>query len=50
MVEEKGKNDPEATLGWICGPDSEKWPSTNLGDYEETVSLLNVLTLDSFEK
>jgi hypothetical protein len=40
----KGKNDSEAMLGWTCGPDSAKWPSTDLKDYEETVSLLNMLS------
>jgi hypothetical protein len=40
----KRKNDSEAMLGWTCGPDSAKWPSTDLKDYEETVSLLNMLS------
>jgi hypothetical protein len=40
----KGKNDSEAMLGWTCGPDSAKWPSTDLKDYEETVSLLKMLS------
>lgn len=29
--------------GWICGPDSGKWPSTNIADYEEVWNLLKQL-------
>jgi hypothetical protein len=36
----KGRNNPEAHLGWTCGPDSARWPSTVLQDYEETEALL----------
>jgi hypothetical protein len=40
----KRKNDFEAMLGWTCCSDSARWSSINLKDYEETISLLNVLT------
>lgn len=36
-----GEENPEALLGWTDGPCSMPWPSTNLLDYENTLSLLN---------
>lgn len=36
----KGRNDAQAILGWECGPDSGRWPSTVLDDYEITLNLL----------
>lgn len=36
-----GKENPRALLGWTDGPCSMPWPSTNLDDYEKTLSLLN---------
>lgn len=32
---------PNAALGWCCGPDSARWPSTQLDDYKKTLMLLN---------
>lgn len=28
-------------IGWACGPDSGQWPSTNIQDYFDVLSLLN---------
>ena len=39
----KGEKEPEALLGWTCGPDSARWPSTKLDDYKQTLSLLSLL-------
>ncbi|KAK4880209.1 hypothetical protein RN001_008355 [Aquatica leii] len=40
----KGTHNPDAVLGWTSGPDSAKWPSTNLEDYKETLSYLMLIT------
>ncbi|KAK4880586.1 hypothetical protein RN001_008732 [Aquatica leii] len=40
----KGTHHPDAVLGWTSGPDSAKWPSTNLEDYKETLSYLMLIT------
>jgi hypothetical protein len=40
----KGNSDPDAQLGWTCGPDSARWPSTKLQDYKETLTLLTLLS------
>lgn len=32
--------------GWRCGPDSGKWPSTNIVDYKKVSALLLELTFD----
>uniref|UniRef100_A0A1Y1MVP8 Uncharacterized protein n=1 Tax=Photinus pyralis TaxID=7054 RepID=A0A1Y1MVP8_PHOPY len=36
----KGEENPDALLGWTCGPDSAIWPSTQLLDYKKTRELL----------
>lgn len=37
---EIGEKDPMAHLGWKSGPDSGRWPSTNVSDYKNTLCLL----------
>lgn len=36
----KGCSGEENKLGWVCGPDSGRWPSTHLKDYIDTLACL----------
>lgn len=38
-----GEQNPSIRLGWTDGPDSGRWPSTELNDYKETLSVLELM-------
>lgn len=41
LMDNVGRN--AGTVGWQCGPDSAKWPSTDVNDYKQVYNMLRFL-------